>query len=144
MNSFTTKFFNLPVLIFSAVFLFGGFHISAQDSPKTTVPENPFPVSLTNIAKQAGLNFLTVYGDEKKNRYLLETTGTGVAFIDYDNDGWQDLFFVNGTRLGALPKDVAPPTNRLYRNKGDGTFEDVTAKAGLKRTNWGQALTVGD
>ena len=116
------------------------FGISAQTSPS----ENPFSISLTNIAKQAGLDFKTVYGDEKKNRYLLETTGVGVAFIDYDNDGWQDLFFVNGTRLDALPKNVAPPTNRLYRNKGDGTFEDVTAKAGLTRTNWGQAVTVGD
>ncbi len=116
------------------------FGVFAQ-TPSTT---NPFPVSLTNIAKQAGLDFKTIYGDERKNRYLLETTGTGVAFIDYDNDGWQDIFFVNGTRLGTLPKGVAPPTNRLYRNKGDGTFEDVTAKAGLTRTNWGQAVTVGD
>jgi len=144
MNSSTTIFFKLPSLIFSAVFLFGGFHVFAQDSPKTTAPENSFPVSLTNIAKQAGLDFKTVYGDEKKNRYLLETTGVGVAFIDYDNDGWQDIFFVNGTRLDALPKGVAPPTNRLYRNKGDGTFADVTAKAGLTRTNWGQAVSVGD
>ncbi len=109
-----------------------------------TSAEIPFPVSLTNISKQAGINFSTVYGDEKKNRYLLETTGTGVAFIDYDNDGWEDLFFVNGTRLDTLPKGVEPPSNRLYRNKGNGTFEDVTAKSGLMRTNWGQAVTVGD
>ncbi|MCY7376789.1 MAG: CRTAC1 family protein [Pyrinomonadaceae bacterium] len=128
---------------FLTIFLLSGFQIFAQNSPITS-SEYLFPVALTNIAKHAGLNFTTVYGDEKKNRYLLETTGTGVAFVDYDNDGWQDLFFVNGTRLGALPKGIAPPTNRLYRNKGDGTFEDVTAKAGLTRTNWGQAVTVGD
>lgn len=103
-----------------------------------------FPVSMTNIAKQAGLNFVTIYGDEKKNRYLLETTGSGVAFIDYDNDGWQDLFFVNGTRLDSLPKGAAAPTNRLFRNRGDGTFEDVTSKAGVTRTNWGQSVSVGD
>jgi enediyne biosynthesis protein E4 len=107
--------------------------------------ENPFAVSFTNIAKQAGIDFKIIYGDEKKNRYLLETTGTGVAFIDYDNDGWQDLFFVNGTRLDdTLPKNEPLPTNRLFRNKGDGTFEDVTQKAGLVRTNWGQAVIVGD
>ena len=107
--------------------------------------ENPFAVSFTNIAKQAGINFKIIYGDEKKNRYLLETTGTGVAFIDYDNDGWQDLFFVNGTRLDdTLPKNEPLPTNRLFRNKGDGTFEDVTQKAGLTRTNWGQAVIIGD
>ena len=107
--------------------------------------ENPYPVTLTNISKQAGINFKTIYGDENKNRYLLETTGTGVAFIDYDNDGWQDIFFVNGTRLDdTLPKNEPPPTNHLFRNKGDGTFEDVTAKAGLTRTNWGQAAVIGD
>lgn len=107
--------------------------------------ENPYPITLTNIAKQAGINFKTIYGDENKNRYLLETTGTGVAFIDYDNDGWQDIFFVNGTRLDdTLPKNEPPPTNHLFRNKGDGTFEDVTTKAGLTRTNWGQAVVVGD
>jgi hypothetical protein len=104
----------------------------------------PFPISLTNIAKQASLNHVTIYGDEKRNRYLLETTGSGVGFIDYDNDGWQDLFFVNGTRLDAWPKTVTPPSNRLFRNRGDGTFEDVTVKAGLTRTNWGQSVVVGD
>ena len=111
---------------------------------QTSASTNPFPVTLTNIARQAGLTEKTIYGDEKKNRYLLETTGCGVAFIDFDNDGLQDLFFVNGTRLDPLPKNVPAPTNRLYRNKGDGTFEDVTAKAGLTRTNWGQSVSVGD
>lgn len=120
-----------PVFMF--IFLAAAFTTAAQ-----------YPVSMTNVAKQAGLNFITIYGDEKKNRYLLETTGSGVAFIDYDNDGWQDLFFVNGTRLDALPKGMAPPTNRLFRNRGDATFEDVTAKAGLTRTNWGQSVSVGD
>ncbi|MBX7174900.1 MAG: CRTAC1 family protein [Pyrinomonadaceae bacterium] len=111
----------------------------------TFAQENLYPVTLTNISKQSGINFKTIYGDENKNRYLLETTGTGVAFIDYDNDGWQDIFFVNGTRLDdTLPKNEPPPTNHLFRNKGDGTFEDVTAKAGLNRTNWGQAAVVGD
>lgn len=109
-----------------------------------TPTEIPYQITLTNISKQAGIDFKAIYGDEKKNRYLLETTGTGVAFIDYDNDGWQDIFFVNGTRLDELPKNIAKPTNRLYRNKGNFTFEDVTEKAGLTRTNWGQAVTVGD
>jgi hypothetical protein len=122
------------------ILFFIGLPVFAQALPEP----NSYLVSLTNIAKQAGLNFITIYGDEKKNRYLLETTGAGVGFIDYDNDGWQDLFFVNGTRLDALPKGVAPPTNRLFRNKGNGTFEDVTAKAGLTRTNWGQSVSVGD
>ena len=85
----------------------------------------------------------TIYGDEHKNRYLLETTGSGAAFIDYDNDGWQDIFLVNGTRLDGVPPNLNA-TNRLYRNNGNGTFTDVTEKAGLVRTGWGQSVCVGD
>lgn len=126
--------------LFFLVIVFGTLTLRGQ----TPLADNAFNVSLINIAPQVGLTHKTIYGDEKKNRYLLETTGCGVAFIDYDNDGLQDLFFVNGTRLDALPGGTPAPTNRLYRNKGDGTFEDVTAKAGLTRTNWGQSVSVGD
>ncbi|HYY97986.1 MAG TPA: CRTAC1 family protein, partial [Pyrinomonadaceae bacterium] len=63
--------------------------------------------------------------------------------FDYDNDGWQDIFLVNGTRLDP-PRGEQSPTNHLYRNKGDGTFQDVTEKAGLRRTGWGQGVCVGD
>jgi enediyne biosynthesis protein E4 len=85
----------------------------------------------------------TIYGDEHRNRYLLETTGSGAAFIDYDNDGWQDVFLASGTRLDGLPPAVSS-TNRLYRNNGDGKFSEVTAKAGLVRTGWAQGVCVGD
>ena len=131
----------LKLFLLSSLILLGSFQLFTQDIKKAESPKDKYSVSLTNIAKQAGLDFTTVYGDVKNNRYLLETTGTGVAFIDFDNDGWQDIFFVNGTRLDDLPKGVEKPTNRLYRNKGNGTFEDVTAKAGLTRTNWGQGVT---
>src|SRR5213080_4648658 len=90
-----------------------------------------------NDAREAGLNHLTVFGGATSNKYLLETTGTGVAFIDIDNDGWLDLFFVNGSTLEGFPPDKAP-TNHLYRNKGDGTFEDITSQAGLAASGWGQ------
>src|SRR5437763_3568555 len=99
--------------------------------------------SFTNVAREAGLNHTTVFGGEAANIYLLETTGTGVAFIDVDNDGWLDLFFVNGSTLEGFPSDKAP-TNHLYRNKGDGTFEDATARAGLGASGWGQGVCVGD
>jgi hypothetical protein len=106
-----------------------------------------FNVSFVNAAKQAGLTHKTVYGDEHKNKYLLETTGCGVALFDYDNDGWLDLFFVNGTRLNLDPK-IFPkgqePATHLYRNNRDGTFADVTKQAGLGRTGWGQGVCVGD
>lgn len=100
-------------------------------------------VSFTNVAGQAGLATPTIYGDEHKNKYLLETTGCGAAFLDYDNDGWQDILLINGTRLAGLPP-AQTPTNRLYRNNGDGTFTEVTQKAGLTRTGWGQSVCVGD
>ena len=101
-------------------------------------------IKLTNIGRAAGLNSKTIYGDEKRNRYLLETTGSGAAWFDYDEDGWPDIFLVNGTRLDALPAGQPAPTNRLYHNNHDGTFTDVTAKAGLTRTNWGQGVVAGD
>ena len=98
-------------------------------------------VRFSNIAKQAGLTQKTVFGGEEKNRYLVETTGCGVAFFDYDNDGWLDIFFVNGTRFESI---TPAPTNRLFKNNRDGTFTDVTVKAGLVRTGWGQGVCVGD
>jgi len=72
-----------------------------------------------------------------------KTTGTGVAAFDYDNDGWLDLFFVNGSTLEGFPPGRAP-TNHLYRNRHDGTFEDDTTKAGLAASGWGQGACVGD
>jgi hypothetical protein len=99
--------------------------------------------SFENVAREAGINHVTVFGGAEANKYLLETTGTGVAFIDYDDDGWLDLFFVNGTTLEGIPADKAP-INHLYRNKGDGRFEDVTARAGLGASGWGQGACVGD
>lgn len=118
---------------------------SAQQSAakKSPVADTPFNVSFASIARTAGLTHRTIYGDEHKNKYLLETTGCGVAWFDYDNDGWQDLFFVNGTRLGGIPKGQEPTTH-LYRNNRNGTFTDVTEKSGLARTGWGQAVCVGD
>jgi enediyne biosynthesis protein E4 len=100
-------------------------------------------VQFTNVAQQAGLNIRMIYGDEHRNRYLLETTGSGAAFIDYDNDGWQDIFLVNGTRLDGLPPNLNS-TNRLFHNTGNGKFTDVTEKAGLVRTGWGQSVCSGD
>jgi hypothetical protein len=96
-----------------------------------------------NLAREAGLTARTTYGDEHRNRYLLETTGCGAGFIDYDNDGWEDVILVNGTRLDSMSSGQVPIT-RLYHNNGDGTFTDVTARAGLTKTGWGQAVCVGD
>ncbi|MFN7827001.1 MAG: CRTAC1 family protein [Acidobacteriota bacterium] len=111
-----------------------------------SAPEVP-AIKVVNVAGEAGLTHRTIYGGEQRNRYLLETTGCGVAWIDYDNDGWLDLFFVNGTRLEGFAKGpgrAEPPVSRLYRNNGNGSFTDVTRAAGVGRNGWGQAVCVGD
>ena len=101
-------------------------------------------VEFINVAREAGLNAKNVFGGEHKNKYLLETTGCGVAFYDYDNDGWLDIFLVNGTRLEGFPKGQEP-INHLFKNNRDGTFTDVTVKAGLGDVSgWGQAACIGD
>src|SRR5579883_2440567 len=104
----------------------------------------PLGVQFINVAREAGLNKKTIFGAEQRNKYLLETTGCGVAFIDYDNDGWLDIFFVNGTRFETTFPKGSEPISRLYKNNRDGTFTDVTLKAGLARTGWGQGVCVGD
>src|SRR5689334_14317921 len=90
----------------------------------------PMAANFVDIAGQAGLNARTVIGGVSTKEYILETTGGGVALIDYDNDGWLDIFLVNGSRLeGFRPGEE--PTNHLFRNNHDGTFTDVTPGAGL-------------
>src|SRR4051812_39111647 len=106
--------------------------------------DTSLPVRFVNVAREAGLHTKTIFGSEKRNRYLLETTGCGVAFFDYDNDGWLDIFLVNGTRFEAKWTNADAPTNRLYKNNRDGTFTDVTVKSGLVRTGWGQGCCAGD
>lgn len=98
----------------------------------------------TNIAHEAGLRAKTIFGQESNNRYLLETTGCGVAFVDYDNDGWLDIFLVNGTRFETDFPPGQAPVSRLYKNNRDGTFTEVTRQAGVARTGWGQGVCTGD
>ncbi len=99
----------------------------------------PFNAKFIDVAKQAGLLEACTYGGREAKQYLLETIGCGVAFIDYDNDGWLDIFLLNGTTL-----EGSTATNRLYKNNRDGTFSDVTEAAGLKKTGWASAVCAGD
>lgn len=101
----------------------------------------PFHARFTDVAAQAGLTAPVIYGPAERVDYIVETMGAGVAFFDFDNDGWLDIFLVSGSRLEGAP---AGATNRLYRNNRDGTFTDVTRKAGLERSGWGMGVTVGD
>src|SRR5258706_4019392 len=100
-------------------------------------------VHFTDVAQKAGLTAPVIFGGENTKKYIIETTGTGVAIFDYDNDGWPDIFVVNGTTLEASATGKGPASH-LYHNNHDGTFTDVTAKSGLTHTGWGQGVCVGD
>jgi hypothetical protein len=100
----------------------------------------PFAARFTDVAAAAGLREPVVYGGLDRKSFIVETVGCGAAFLDYDNDGWLDIFLLSGTTLDGSRKG----SNRLYKNNRDGTFSDVTARSGLGRTGWASAVAVGD
>src|ERR1700704_4024232 len=112
--------------------------VQAQPKP----PQNAIAY-FTDVAQRAGLTAPIVFGGKDTKKYIIETTGTGAAIFDYDNDGWPDIFLVNGTRLEGFPTGSGP-SNRLYFNDHAGRVSDVTAKAGLTATGWGQGACAGD
>jgi hypothetical protein len=102
-----------------------------------------FPVTFVDVASRAGLTEPIIYGGIDKKRYIIETNGCGVAFIDYDDDGWLDILLLNGTRLEGFPKGKEPIL-KLYRNNRNGGFTDVSQRSGLARTGWASGVCVGD
>ncbi len=100
-------------------------------------------MTFTDVAAAAGLTTPSVYGGLEKKTFIIETNGCGVAFFDFDNDGWTDVFLLNGRRLED-PKRGQAPTSRLYRNERNGRFADVTEASGLARTGWASGVCVGD
>jgi enediyne biosynthesis protein E4 len=127
------------VLLANATFLLAG----AQTPDHSGKTEGKAVAYFVDEAAKAGLSAPNTFGGVDTKKFIIETTGTGVAIFDYDNDGWPDIFVVNGTTLDPLPGSK-PPTNHLYHNNHDGTFTDVTEKAGLAHTGWGQGVCVGD
>ena len=123
---------SLGLILFTLVGL-AGWAVAAE-TPAATI-------QFSDITKAAGLRFLHNTGAVGK-KYLPETMGSGVAFIDFDNDGWQDIFFVNGTDWPGSRRSSTTP--KLYRNNRDGTFTDVTLKAGLALEAYGMGAAVGD
>ena len=114
-----------------------------QPFPATT--EHAPPAWFIDVAAKAGITVRNVNGGAESKRYIIEATGSGIAILDYDRDGWPDIFLVNGATLpSARPSADSLPTNHLFHNNHDGTFTDVTAKAGLTSTGWGQGACVGD
>jgi hypothetical protein len=110
-------------------------------APRVTSGE----VYFEDIASQAGLTALNVYGGDTHKDFIIETTGNGAVIFDYDNDGWPDIFLPNGSTVEGFARDKdTAPTGHLYHNNHDGTFTDVTSHAGLARPGWGQGGCVGD
>jgi hypothetical protein len=108
----------------------------------TAAPEGTAGVRLVDVTREAGITFRHQSGASGR-LYLPETMGAGCAFLDYDGDGWQDLFLVNSGRLPGF-RVKGPFYPALYRNRGDGTFEDVTRQAGLAFECYGMGCAVGD
>ncbi|MGH9311144.1 MAG: CRTAC1 family protein [Vicinamibacterales bacterium] len=110
----------------------------------------PWPVQFTDIAERAGLTHASVYGDVDRKRFIIETNGCGTALLDFDRDGWLDALVLSGTRLETNARvdmkwpAASAPRTRLYRNERDGTFEDITERAGLDRVGWASSVCAGD
>ena len=130
----------LPLAVARPSFGQGVSSRGVRPQPRGKPSGRPFNARFTDVAKEAGLIQPTIYGAADSKSYIIEVVGCGVACFDFDNDGWLDLFVLSGTRLDGAPG----ATNRLYKNNRNGTFTDVTAKAGLTRSGWASAVTVGD
>jgi hypothetical protein len=137
----------LPGLLLLAILTAAG---SSPQGPKPGEPAKPFPGKFVDVASALEVHFRYLSSHTLKH-YLPETMGAGVALFDYDNDGRLDIFLVNGAPLadptpkGSIPQKSGPPYwNRLFHQKQDGTFEDVTAKAGLQGSGYGMGVAVGD
>ena len=109
--------------------------------PRPRLPASP--VQYIDVGQQAGLTIPNVWGGVEHKR-IIETKGSGIAFFDYDHDGWLDIYLTNGSRLDANWPAGKAPTSHLYKNNRDGTFTDVTEKSGLGRTGWQTGVCVGD
>ena len=139
----------------SSLLVFGSTLLDALATPlwrwkrslsiQSTASTSPAsPVQFVDVAHEAGLNIPNVWGGADHKRYIIEAKGSGIAFFDYDHDGWLDIYLTNGTRLGEEWPAGKAPTSHLYKNNRDGTFTDVTEKSGLGRTGWQTGVCVGD
>jgi hypothetical protein len=128
---------------------FGGVALAVALALIRTAP-SPWAVRFTDVADAAGLREPTIYGDADRKRFILETNGCGTALVDFDRDGWLDALVLSGSRFEpGQRREVAwvardAPRSRLYRNRRDGTFEDVTDRTGLHRIGWASSVCAGD
>jgi hypothetical protein len=126
----------------------GAAHAAIKDSQSRPITAGGFvdnaPVVFEDITKQAGLDKFHHRSGTSKKESIIETPGSGVALLDYDNDGWLDIYLVNGSTLAAFKGSEPPPRAMLFHNNHDGTFTDVTEKAGVANERWGFGVAVGD
>jgi hypothetical protein len=116
---------------------------NAPAAPRQAASGKPFSAKFEDVAKLVGLSAPVTVGNPVSKKYIVEANGTGLAAVDFDGDGWMDLFVVNGSRLEGYPAGSAP-TNRLYKNNGKGAFVDVTKSAGVGQSGWGNGVCSGD
>ena len=126
----------------------GAAHAPVKDAQHRPITAGGFvdgaPVVFSDITHAAGLDKFHHKAGGAAKSTILETPGSGVALLDYDNDGWLDIYLVNGSTLPALKGKEAPPRAMLFHNNHDGTFTDVTEKAGVANERWGFGAVVGD
>ena len=126
----------------------GGTHAPVLDSEKRPITAGGFvktgPVVFQDIAAKAGLTTWRHTMGSPNKQFIVEATGSGVALLDYDQDGWLDIYMVNGSTFDALSGKTPAPHAALFHNNHDGTFTDVAAKAGVTNERWGMGVAVGD
>ncbi|HUV12951.1 MAG TPA: VCBS repeat-containing protein, partial [Acidobacteriota bacterium] len=116
----------------------------AHAASSTNAADSPPPVTFVDVAEEAGLIHENVWGGVERKTYIIEAKGSGLGFLDYNNDGWLDIFTTNGVRFGEQYSEGQAPTSHLYRNNQNGTFLDVAREAGVARTGWQTGVCVGD
>ncbi len=122
----------------------GGLGMAALGAPAFAARAAQAPVVFTDVTAAAGLaRAINVSGRPDNKQYILEEMGCGAAFFDYDHDGWLDIFLVNGSSFEPEMRETRP-ASYLFHNNRDGTFTDITTKAGLTHSGWGQACCIGD
>ncbi len=126
----------------------GGAHAAILDDQHRPITAGGFvksgPIVFEDIAAKAGLSTWRHQMGSPEKQYILETVGSGVGLLDYDNDGWLDIYMVNGSTYDALSGKTTPPHAALFHNNHDGTFTDVAAKAGVQNDRWGFGVAVAD
>ncbi len=126
----------------------GAAHAAVKDSKSRPITAGGFvddaPGAFADITKQAGLDKFRHRAGSPQKETILETMGSGVAVLDYDNDGWLDIYLLNGSTFAAMKGQEAPPRAMLLHNNHDGTFTDVTDKAGVANERWGFGVAIAD